>query len=100
MGLLWEERIYPKKELSALGSGVTLTNLLNPTSGSDASHPCLISIEPKEECTNQYLIGERFASPTKINYDVCIYYIFINNKCIHAKSIAPRLSLPSQSVGG
>ena len=27
----WEERIYPKKELSTLGSGVTLTDLLNPT---------------------------------------------------------------------
>ena len=41
---LWKERICPKKELSALGSGVTLTDLFNPTSGRDASHPCLISI--------------------------------------------------------
>ena len=52
MGLLWEERIYPKKELSALGLGVTLTDLLNLISGIDASYPYLISIEPKEWCTN------------------------------------------------
>ena len=47
---LWEERIYPKKKLSTLDSGVTLMDLFNPTSERDASH--LISIEPKEGCTN------------------------------------------------
>ena len=26
-------------------------NLLNPTSGKDAFHPCLISVKPKEGCT-------------------------------------------------
>ena len=28
-----------------------VTNLFNPTSGRDASHPCLISTWPKEGCT-------------------------------------------------
>ena len=49
---MWEERIYPMKELSTLGLGVTLTDLLNLISRIDASYPCLISIEPKEWCTN------------------------------------------------
>ena len=49
---LWEERIYPKKKLSALDSGVTFMDLFNSTSERDASHLCLISIEPKEGCTN------------------------------------------------
>ena len=49
---MWEERIYPMKELSTLGLGVTLTDLLNLISGIDASYPYLISIEPKEWCTN------------------------------------------------
>ena len=51
-----EEQIYPKMELSALGLGVTLTDLFNPTSGRDASHPYLISIEPKEGCTNHVCV--------------------------------------------
>ena len=46
------DKPLPKKELSALGSGVTLTDLFSPTSGRDASHHCLISIKPKEGCTN------------------------------------------------
>ena len=46
------DKPLPKKELSALGSGVTLTDLFNLTSRRDASHHCLISIEPKEGCTN------------------------------------------------
>ena len=29
----------------------TRTNLLNPTLGRDVSHPCLISLWPKERCT-------------------------------------------------
>ena len=33
------------------GADASLTNLFNPTSGRDASHPCLISTWPKEECT-------------------------------------------------
>ena len=60
---MWVERIYPKKELSTLGSGVTLTDLFNPISGRDASHHFFISIEPKEGCTNhvweKYELNER-----------------------------------------
>ena len=50
----------------------TRTNLLNPTSGRDASHPCLISLWLKEGCTIvyvsrslpiPYLIGGRDKSP-------------------------------------
>ena len=46
---------FSNQVLFALGMGrgadATLTNLFNPTSGRDASHPCLISTWPKEECT-------------------------------------------------
>ena len=46
---------FPNQVLFALGMGrggnATLTNLFNPISGRDASHPCLISTWPKEECT-------------------------------------------------
>ena len=35
-------------------------NLLNPTSGRDASHPCLISLWPKEECTHQARVRGAF----------------------------------------
>ena len=46
---------FSNQVLFALGMGrgadATLTNLFNPTSGRDASHPCLISTWPKEWCT-------------------------------------------------
>ena len=46
---------FPNQVLFALGMGrgadATLTNLFNPTSRRDASHPCLISTWPKEGCT-------------------------------------------------
>ena len=46
----------PNQVLFALGWAridlhPTCTNLLNPTSGRDASHPCLINLWPKEGCT-------------------------------------------------
>ena len=46
----------PNQVLFALGwvridLRLTRTNLLNPTSGRDASHSCLISLWPKDECT-------------------------------------------------
>ena len=46
---------FPNQVLFALGIGreadAILKNLFNPTSGRDASHPCLISTWPKEGCT-------------------------------------------------
>ena len=46
----------PQSSIVRFGNGhradATLTDLLNPTSGRDTSHPCLINIEPKEGCTN------------------------------------------------
>ena len=46
---------FPNHVLFVLGMGrranATLTNLFNPTSGRDASHPCLINTWPKEGCT-------------------------------------------------
>ena len=46
----------PNQVLFALGWAMidlrpTCTNLLNPTSERDGSHPCLISLWPKEGCT-------------------------------------------------
>ena len=64
---LWEEQIYPKKKLFALDSGVTLMDLFNPTLGRDASHFCLISIEPKEGCTNHVWYWARLK-----NYELCM----------------------------
>ena len=81
---------FPNQVLFTLGwVGSTLaptrTNLLNPTSGKDASHPCLINTWSKEDCTivcvkggsigwlcssqsRQYLIGERFVPLTLLIY--------------------------------
>ena len=47
---------FPNQVLFALGwagsiLAPTWTDLLNPTSGRDAFHPCLINIWPKEWCT-------------------------------------------------
>ena len=44
----------------------TRTNLLNPTSGRDASHPCLISFWSKEGCTVVcviHFVGELSSRP-------------------------------------
>jgi len=48
--------VFPQEGIVYFGNGpraATLMDLLNPTSGKDASHPCLINIEPKEGCTNR-----------------------------------------------
>ena len=73
-------QVLSYSELAARGAGLIFKVLLNPTSGRDASHPCLISTWPKEGYTvvcvggskgrpcpsqsRQYLIGERFIPPT------------------------------------
>ena len=41
-------QVLSSSELAARGAGLILKVLLNPTSGRDASHPCLISTWPKE----------------------------------------------------
>ena len=44
-------QVLSSLELAAWGAGLILKVLLNPTSGRDASHPCLISTWLKEGCT-------------------------------------------------
>ena len=56
IGLCEMNESFPNQVLFALGqAGLTLaptrTDLLNPSSGRDASHPCLISTWPKEGYT-------------------------------------------------
>ena len=89
--LLWEGRVFPQSGIVCFGNGrranATLTNLLNPTSERDASHPCLISIEPKEGCTNHmqqqcmslfffwqliYILTRTIIITTQIYFTICI----------------------------
>ena len=42
--------------LAAQDVSLTLKDLLNPTSGRDASHPCFISLELKEGCTHEVVL--------------------------------------------
>ena len=90
--------LSPNQALFALGwAGLTLaltrTNLLNPTSGRDASHPCLISLKPKEGCTvvcvidsthpkvNNTQLGPRLSFLPQIHIYIYIYNYFMKKIC-------------------
>ena len=61
---------FPNQVLFALkmnqGADATLTNLFNPTSEKDASHPCLISTWPKEWCTIVCVCGRNESFPNQV----------------------------------
>ena len=74
----------PNQVLFALGWAridlrPTCTNLLNPTTGRDASHPCLISLWPKEGRTVVCVISTPFLRPK----GVCVIGTpFLRPKCV------------------
>ena len=78
-------------ELVAWGVGLILKILLNPTSGRDVFHHCLISTWPKEECTIVCVMWEEQIFPQ--SGIVC----FGNRprSRYHSRRLLPLLSLPN-----
>ena len=77
-------------ELVAWGIGLILKVLLNPTSGRDASHPCLISTWPKEECTIVCVMWEEQIFPQS---GIVCFGNGPRSRC-HSRRLLPLLSLP------
>ena len=77
-------------ELVAQGVGLILKVLLNPTSGRDAFHPCLISTWPKEECTIVCVMWEEQIFPQS---GIVCFGNGPRSRC-HSRRLLPLLSLP------
>ena len=79
-------------ELAARGIGLILKVLLNPISGRNVSHPCLISTWPKEWCTIMCMIvGHKNLGKVHVPHVVSmVEEPIIMSRRPHARIVRPR----------